>query len=230
MTAVRSETHRQFHSSGMTLIPHTVVSLAVLDVWSLVLRDVFLYSPNAELVHQFLLQFNLRKTYFFGSAHWQMALHRGYLSPVKIERIEPQLDVWFSTSCDQWKRIPFSGMLGDCNSSRGLAVCLHLSLMHLALNKVPVACPVPTSGPNRCVIPSTRSSQEMIDLVFQLRLSAHQLFLSLIPITSDAVRVSAHRPRDVNRSGELASQLPARDPTYAKIYVRARQTSSSVEC
>jgi hypothetical protein len=52
MTAVRSETNRKFQTSGMTLIQFA--SLAVLDIWSLVLGQVFL---NAELGYQFL--FNL---------------------------------------------------------------------------------------------------------------------------------------------------------------------------
>jgi hypothetical protein len=33
-------------------------------------------------------------------------------------------DERFSTSCDQQKKISLSGMLGECDSSRGLAVCL----------------------------------------------------------------------------------------------------------
>jgi hypothetical protein len=45
MTAVRSETNRKFQTSGMTL--------AVLDVWSLVLGQVFLYYPTPSWVTNF---------------------------------------------------------------------------------------------------------------------------------------------------------------------------------
>ena len=96
----------------------------------------------------------------------------------------------------------------------------------------------------------TRASQEMVDLVFQLRFLLTSISVSN-PRHIRRYKVISHRPGDVNRSGELASLPPARDrpvslnlrndiflwPTlagggvgaqdvsYAKVYAQARQTS-----
>ena len=58
MTAVRCETNGQFQTSG--IMTHTAVSLAVLDVWSLVLRNAFRISQRRVGPPIYLL-FNLWK-------------------------------------------------------------------------------------------------------------------------------------------------------------------------
>lgn len=76
-----------------------------------------------------------------------MALHRGYLSPVKFERIERQLDKAVLYLVRPMEK---DLTLGDARRVRlfkGPCCLPALSLVHLALNKVPVACPLANFWP-----------------------------------------------------------------------------------